>query len=131
MLKKALAMTILTLLLHTAAMVQPAPASSKSDKQARFAEKVRQALASLGVGKDATVRVQLQDKSKLAGYVSHVSDTHFVITDTQTARSIPVAYGDVTKVRGHNLSTGAKIGIGIAIGFAVTALIIYLIVRPD
>jgi hypothetical protein len=131
MLKKVLVMITLSLLLHAVTSVRPAPATTKSDKQSRFTEKVRQAVARLGVGKDATVKVKLQNNSKLEGYVSQASDTHFVVTDRETLRSVPVAYADVTKVKGHNLSTGAKIGIGIAVGFAVTALIIYLIVRPD
>jgi hypothetical protein len=37
-----------------------------------------------------------------------------------------VAYTDVTKVKGHNLSTGAKIAIGIGIGVGVVLLILLL-----
>jgi hypothetical protein len=126
MMKKVLAMVLLSLLAHAITCVQPASAKSKTDRQAQYAEKVRAGIARLGVGRASTVEVRLQDKSKLAGYVSQANDSHFVITDAKTGASVPVAYGDVTKVKGHNLSTGAKIGIGIAIGFLATAAIIFL-----
>jgi hypothetical protein len=126
MIKKVLAMAILSLLIHTAASVRPALATSKPDKQSRLTQKVRLAVAKLGVGKDAVIEVRLHDKSKLTGFVSEAGDNHFIVTDEKTGSSNTVAYADVTKVRGHNLSTGAKIGIGIAIGFALTAAIVFL-----
>ena len=126
MLKRILAMTLVGLLVSTVVSVQSASASSKPDKQARFIEKVRLGIAKLGVGKEAVVEVKLRDKSRLSGYISEASEDRFVVTNEETRSSVPVAYSNVTQVKGHNLSTGAKIGIGIAIGFALTALVIFL-----
>jgi hypothetical protein len=109
--------------------VQSISASPLADKQAKLIEKVKEGISKLGVGKDALVEVKLRDKAKLAGYVSEARQDSFAITDAKTGTATTVAYADVAQVKGHNLSTGAKIGIGIAIGFAVTALVIYLVVR--
>jgi hypothetical protein len=129
MLKEFLVLLLVGLAIHTIIAVPPVSADTKADKQALFAEKVRRGVSSLGVGKEATVEVRLRDKTKLAGYVSETNASGFTLTDAKTGASVPVAYQDVVKVKGHNLSTGAKIGIGIAIGFVVTALVIYLSVR--
>jgi hypothetical protein len=129
MYKRLLAWMFVSLIVHTIVAVQPASASSRSEKQAYFTEKVRLGVLSLGTGEGAQVEVKLRNKTKLAGYISETTDTNFVVKDAKTGASVPVAFGDVSKIKGHNLSTGAKIGIGIAIGFAVTALIIFLAVR--
>ena len=44
----------------------------------------------------------------------------------KTRAATTVAYGDVTQVKGHNISTGAKIAIGVAIGVGVTLLLLYI-----
>jgi len=80
----------------------------------------------LGVGRDARIDVKLRDKSRLSGFISQSGPDSVGIAGEATGAITSVAYADVAQVKGHNLSTGAKIGIGIAIGFAVVALIIYL-----
>lgn len=127
MCKRLLALTFVSLMIHAVIAVQPASGSSRSEKQVLFAEKVRLGVLTLGTGEEARIEVKLRDKTRLTGYISEMSETSFVVKDTKTGASVPVAFTDVSKIKGHNLSTGAKIGIGIAIGFAVTVLIIFLI----
>jgi hypothetical protein len=127
MLKRVLAMMLVSLLVNAVISVQLTSASSKPDKQTKFTEKVRLSVARLGVGNKALVEIRLRDKSKLTGYISEANQTHFVVTNEKTHASVPVDYTDVTKVNGHNLSTGAKIGIGIAVGFALTVAVIFLL----
>ena len=103
----------------------PAFAVTKAEKEARRTEKVRTQLARLGTGKDARVRLELRDKTKLEGYISEASAETFVVADS-AGKTTTVAYPQVKKVQGHNLSTGAKIAIGIGIGAGVV-LIIFLI----
>jgi hypothetical protein len=104
--------------------VQPATAKSKEENQAQLIQKVRTEISKLGVGRDARVEVKLQDKTKLAGYVSEVKDESFILTDVKTSGTTAVAYADVTQVKGHNLSTGAKIGIGVGIGVAIVVIVL-------
>jgi len=106
--------------------VQSAAAANREPDQARLIQKVRSSVLKLGVGRDARVEVKLRDKTRLSGFISHAGPDALGIASKTTGAITSVAYADVTQVKGHNLSTGAKIGIGIAIGFAITALIIYL-----
>jgi hypothetical protein len=122
MLKKICSALLSALLLQAAAA--PALAKSDADKEAARAEKVRTQLAKLGTGKDARVRVELRDKTKLEGYLSEVGDTHFAVTDS-TGKTTTVAYPQVKKARGNNLSTGAKIAIGAGIAAAVVLIVLY------
>jgi hypothetical protein len=126
MIKRLLAFALAGILIHAATSAQTALAGAKTDKPTRLAEKVRAGIAKLGTGPSALVEVKLRDKTQVSGYISEADANSFVVTEAKTGASVPVAYTDVTKVRGHNLSTGAKIGIGIAIGFALTAAIIFL-----
>ena len=108
-------------------LAQPAAAASREEKLARHAEKVKAGIAKLGASKQSRVSLELRDKTKRAGYVAEIGDDSFVVVDEQTSVATQVAYPDVAKVKGHNMSTGAKIAIGTAIGVGVTLLVIFLI----
>jgi hypothetical protein len=123
MFKKSFAI-ILACLLVQMLSVQPATAKSKEEKKAELTQKVKTGISKLGVGRDARVEVRLRDRTKLAGYISEVKDESFIITDSKTSATTTVAYGDVTQVKGHNLSTGAKIAIGVGIGVAIVVIIL-------
>jgi hypothetical protein len=123
MFKKSFAM-ILACLLVQMLCVQPATAKSKEEKQVQLTQKVKTEISKLGVGRDARVEVKLQDKTKLAGYISEVKDESFNLTDPKTSGTTTVAYADVTQVKGHNLSTGAKIAIGVGIGVAIVVIVL-------
>ena len=122
MFKKVCSVVLSALLLQAAAV--PAFAGTKAEKEARRAEKVRAQVVKLGTGKDALVRVELRDKTKLEGYVSEVGDESFVITN-KAGVATAVTYPQVKKAHGHNLSTSAKIAIGVGIGIAIAVLIFW------
>jgi hypothetical protein len=122
MFKRVCSLVLSALLLQAAAV--PAFAGTRAEKEARRAEKVRAQVVKLGTGKDALVRVELRDKTKLEGYVSEVGDESFVITDKAGVATI-VAYPQVKKAQGHNLATGDKIVIGMGIGVAIVLLIVW------
>ncbi len=128
MLKKCMAL-ILAFLLMPMAFAQPVAANTKAEKELKLAEKVKAGITKLGTGPQARVEVKLRDKTKLAGYVSEASDDHFVIVDSKTGASTAVAYPQVVKAKGHNLSTGASIAIGVAI--LVTIILIPFILIRD
>lgn len=101
----------------------PAAARTSAAKSARFAAKVKAGVAKLGVGPDARVKVKLRDKTKLEGYVSEVGEEHFAVTDAATGATVRVPYPQVSQVKGHNLSTKAKIAIGVGIAVAIIVVI--------
>jgi uncharacterized protein YcnI len=122
MLKKIFTVIISALLLQAAAA--PAFAGTTVKKDAERAEKVRTQFAKLGTGKDALVRVELKDKTKVEGYLSEAGADSFTVTNRE-GKATNVPYQDVKKAHGNNLSTGAKIAIGAGIGAAVVLLILY------
>ena len=128
MLKRICSVALTALLLQAAAA--PALAKSSAEKEARRAEKVRAQLAKLGTGKDAVVRLELRDKTKLEGYISEAGPDTFVVT-SRAGVATTVAYPQVAKARGNNLSTGAKVAIGIGIGAAIVLLIIWYDLAHD
>jgi hypothetical protein len=128
MLKRICSVALAALLLQAAAV--PALAKSAAEKEAKRVEKVRTQLAKLGTGKDARVKLELRDKTKLEGYISEAGPESFVVVN-KSGNATTVAYPQIKKAQGHNLSTGAKIAIGIGIGAGITLLIILLIAASD
>jgi hypothetical protein len=122
MFKKVCSLVLSALLLQAAAI--PAFAATSAEKEAKRADKVRTQLLKLGTGADARVKLELRDKTKLEGFVSEAGADTFAVTD-RAGKTTTVGYGQVSKAQGHNLSTGAKIGIGIGIGVAVTLIILW------
>jgi hypothetical protein len=114
MLKKILCFALAVLMLNTIS-VSAVHADSKEERQACFTERVRAGIAKLGTGTAARVEVKLQDKTKLKGYLSEVTGERFVVTDARTGVSTQVLYPQVKQVKGQNLSSGARIAIGVAI----------------
>ena len=123
MFKKVCSAILSALLLQAAAVT--GVAATKAGKEAKRAEKVRTQLARLGTGSDARIKLELRDKTKLEGFLGEAGLNTFAVTDA-SGKTTNVEYSQVKKAQGHNLSTGAKIAIGVGIGAAVT-LIIFLI----
>ncbi|MEO8434401.1 MAG: hypothetical protein ABI596_05860 [Pyrinomonadaceae bacterium] len=88
-------------------------------KKAQLASRVKTGVARLGAGKSAVVRVALYDKTKYYGYITEIGAESFVVADAKTGATAPILYSEVKGIKGRNFSTGARIGIGIAIAAAV------------
>ena len=125
MLKKVLSLSLVAWLFAFVALV---PVEARVDpSEASFAAQVRESIGKLGTGRDARVEVKLRDKTKLKGYVAEASDAGFTVVDLKSGVATHVAYPQVQKVKGNNLSTGAKIAIGLSAVVAV--LVIWLIME--
>lgn len=126
MLKRNLVLMLVGALIFSLSTTPMTLAKSKEEKAAEFTSKVKTGIAQLGIGPEARIEVKLRDKTKLKGYVSQINADSFVIADAKTGATTEVSYPNVTSVKGSNLSTGAKIAIGVAIGVGVTFLILYI-----
>lgn len=124
MFKRILSLSLVALLLVVTG-VRPVHAKSVSEKEARLAGKVKAGVEKLGTGASARVEVKLKDKTTLKGYVSEAGAEDFSVVDARTGAAVRITYPQVQKVKGHNLSTGAKIAIGL--GAVVAVLVILLI----
>ena len=100
MIKKTCSFIVACLVAISVVAPQPASASSKPDKDALFAAKVKAAIVQLGVGQTSVVNIKLRDKTKLTGYVTEISAASFVVTDVKSAEATTVAYPDVVQVKG-------------------------------
>ncbi len=103
----------------------PVAAKSKTEKEAQWAAKVKAGVARLGIGTEARVKVQLRNGRKLAGYIKEAGDETFVVADVKTGETATIPYPNVTQVKGHQLSKGAKIAI-ISLSIAVGVLAFFL-----
>lgn len=92
-------------------------------KEEKFAEKVKTEIFKLGTGTDAKIKIKLKDGRKLKGYVIEAGESQFIIMDSKTGQTLPIAYPQVGQVKGNNLSSGVVIAIGV-----VAALIFIIIV---
>ena len=99
-------------------------AGAKEENDAKLAEKVRAAVTKLGTGPATRIQVKLRDNTKLSGYLSQVRDESFVIVDDKTGSAHALLYPQVKQVKGNNLSTGAKIAIGVGIAIGIIAIFI-------
>jgi hypothetical protein len=126
MTKRTISVTVACLLTLSTICQQTASASSKPEKEARFAQKVKAAIVQLGTGQSSQVNLKLRDKTKLTGYISEIGDTSFVVTDLKSAEATTVSYPNVVQVKGNNLSTRTKIIITAAViaGVAITLYIV-------
>lgn len=93
----------------------PASGQTMQTKQEKQTVKVKEKVKKLGLGQRVRVSLKLYNDTQYKGYVSAANEDDFIVIDglgnPQTIR-----YSDVKSIGGRNLSTGAKIGIGIAIG---------------
>jgi hypothetical protein len=118
--------TLLVVLLTSIACPSRALAGDKPEKEAQFAQKVKSEIARLGTGPDARVEVKLRDKTKLKGYISELGNESFAVVEDRAGSATTVTYPQVKQVKGNNLSTGAKILIGVGIGFGIVLLLALL-----
>ena len=124
MLKRMLSLALAALVLNLT--VGTAQAKSAAEREAKHAANVKQSIFKLGTGENALIKLQLRDNTKLEGYVSQAGDESFVVTNARTGVATTVAYPQVVKAKGHNLSTGAKIAIGVSIA-VLLAVILFLV----
>ena len=129
MLKPAVLLLITTVLICFVSAV-PVMANDSDAKREQKAAKIEDKMKTLGVGEQVRLDVKMYDKTRHQGYLRETSDSGFVVVD-KAGTAHEVKYTEVGSVKGRNLSTGAKIGIGIAIGAGITLLIVLLIVHAN
>ena len=123
MLKRLLSLVLIGSIIMVAGGTS-ALAAEANAKEAASIEKVKAAIAKLGTGPSAQVKITLRDKNKLKGYIKEANEDHFVLVDEKTGASTEIAYPQVKQVKGHNLSTGAKVAIGVGIAFVILLIVL-------
>ena len=125
MFKKYL-IVVLTFLVLNLSLSSVAFAQTQSEKDTKFAAKVKTNITKLGTGTDAKIQVKLKDGNRLKGYVSQINENSFVVTDEKTNVATEIPYPNAKQVKGNNLNTG--VAIAIAAGILVGIIIVFAIV---
>jgi len=120
--KKVLSLTLVSFLLNLVCFT-PTIATTRTEKESQFADRVKASIAKLGTGPAAHVELKLRDGKKLKGYIAQIADDHFVVVDVKTGGTTAIPYPQVKQVKGNNLSTGARIAIAVVIAVVVIGLI--------
>lgn len=121
----ALSIVLTQLLYLPTAMAKPS--GSKEEQQL---EKLKAGIRRLGIGPDARIKVKLKDKTKISGYISEAGDDSFVVVDAKTGKSNIVAYPQVARAKGNNLSSNEKLAITLVV-VGILAVVILLSVPND
>jgi hypothetical protein len=132
MLRRVTAIALAALLLQTFAGGAPSRAETRDEKEARRAERVKRAVGKIGTGTSTQIIVRMKDKTSLEGLVKEIGPDTFVVTGRKANVSTTVRYVDVERIRGGNMTTGAKvaIGFGVAAGFLGALWLFAVIVGP-
>lgn len=100
-------------------------AESKPENDARYVRKIKAGLAKIGVGTQARIEVKLKDKTTVKGYVKETNDDGFTVVNSKTGEETVIPYSSAKQIKGNNLSTGAKIAIGLGILAGVLAIFLF------
>ena len=129
MFKKLIALSLVAVLINLTG-VTSAFASSNEEKQTHFAEKVKASVLKFGTGEAARVKIKLRDKTRLVGYISATDDEGLTVIDPKSGVATTIAYPQVKSVQGNNLSTGAKIAIGVGIAATIVFIVLWYTTGP-
>lgn len=130
--KRFLCFALSVLVLHACSLVSLAfDNSSEQSKKALQTTQVKAGIARLGTGISTRVRVKLYDKTDYNGYIMEIGEDYFIVADAVTGATAPIKYHEVKGIKGNNLSTGAKIGIGVAIAAGLAIFIAVITGRRD
>ncbi len=121
MLKKYLSLTLVIILfqLFNTGPISAMPAARKE----LTPEQVRKSIEKLGTGEKARAIVKLRDGTVHKGFVYDAGDNSFTLLEEKTAQKITVAYADVIGLKGKNMSTGAKVALGVGLAAAGLAIV--------
>jgi hypothetical protein len=121
---------VLSIILANLLYVPTAVAKPSGNKEQRQLEKLKAGIHRLGTGPDARIKVKLKDKTQISGYISEAGEDTFVVVDSGTGKSNIVAYPQVAKAKGNNLSSNEKLAITLVV-VGILAVVILLTVPND
>lgn len=94
--------------------------SAEAPQVAKFKAQVQKR----GAGEKSKVRVTLGNGTMVKGYISKIEESSFDVNSNKNGQVTSISYTDVQKIQGPSLSRVAKVGIVVAVGVAIVALVI-------
>lgn len=120
MLKQFVSVGLITLMVCISGTTS---ASAQAASQNPRIEELKQKVQKLGTGINARVNLETKDGRKLEGYVSEITDDHFVVTNGKNGATTVIKYSQVSKLKGDNGLTAGKIAWKIGRGAAIVAAV--------
>jgi hypothetical protein len=102
--------SVTLLIISTILVNSPAGAAVKPDPAAMKAK-----IVARGEGQD--VRVTLADKTQVKGFIVSIHEQNFVLKAKGPGEPRTIEYAQIRGVHRGHMSTGAKIAIGVGLGF--------------
>lgn len=121
---KSLALAFMLVLTPLAQTARAQPQTSP-DQSAKIKSEVAKRIAN----KKNHVNIDLRNGDKLKGRLEQADTTKFTLRQDKTGNTIEISYGDVLKVKGQGLGTGAKIGIALGVTAAVVAVVVVVALK--
>jgi hypothetical protein len=126
---RKLSLALIALLFFSSLGLADQPARDSETQQGQAVEtpqvaKVKAQVQKRGVGEKSKVRVTLGSGTMVKGYISKVGESSFEVNGNTTGQATSISYTDVRKIQGPGLSKAAKVGIVVAVGVAIVALVI-------
>jgi histidinol dehydrogenase len=119
MIHKMIAVVLVAVFVHGSLAAQTQPQASLQTP-AQMQQVLRKA-QDKGKAVKVTLNRKLDNRNKLTGKVSEISDTGFTFIDQKTREAMQVAYADVQEVKQKGMSRTTKILI--VIGIVVSAVL--------
>jgi hypothetical protein len=116
MISKSISVLVISVVLHSSLAAQTL---SSPAQDVPMMQQVLRAAQERGEAVTVTLSRKVDNKTKLTGKVSDVSDSSFTLTTQRTGNPMTLAYNDVRQVKKGGMSKGAKIAVGVGIGAAI------------
>lgn len=92
-------------------------------------QQIKHDLERLAKSNSTKLEIRMKDGAKRQGFVTQKQDDSFDLTDAKSKQLATIPYREVAKVKKPGWSTGAKVGLGAAIGAAAVITILLIAVR--
>lgn len=118
---RAVSVLLVAVLVHGSITAQDQPQSPQQTvaKMQQVLHKTQEK----GKAVKVTLNRKIDNRNKLTGKVSEISDTGFVLTDQKTGSTRKLAYADVREVHQKGMSKGWTIALVVIAGVIVAALV--------
>jgi len=117
--KKLLALSIAVLALNFICA-----SSANAQRKELAVDEAKAAIAKLGTGPKAMVRVTLKDKKRVQGWLSSAGEDHFTVTNEKSGTLTDINYSEMTEVK--SLRPSKSLIAVSAVAVVGTAVLIFL-----
>jgi hypothetical protein len=117
---------VIAALLMNMTFCWPASAQQTSQNDLKRAQDIRRVILKTGTSLNKEIKVKLKDNREVRGFISEITDDHFVVNDASSGVPSSFTYDQVAKVKVRSVgserrdfTTGASVYKKVIGGFAI------------